>query len=436
MEKIVFVLWLVLSVRLTEECIPTSSPECYKSSTDGGKDYFCEWKKSSTEENQTYTLNIWNSEYRRMLLSANTGNQTRRFVALEEFEIISKTMEIWVQTHEHDGNCSSSRISIIPQCMVKYSEPKIIRMDRSGEILTLYLDRPENKTISYEMRWRERGSQWHDLHFETKEIAFQDVYTLQNTDNNSVIQIQLRRKAKLESPLCEDSKYHSIWSHWSPLQDIPLAHQEVLANTSIFLIKSLKPATNYDVSIAGKTIAGKGPNKTMNFATHKEEIDLSWQDQTIMGFSVLALFCTVICSIAGRRYWSKLCPAVPSPVVDTAVFRCPQDQVTRQITEEVHEFVVLLHQDLNKHTEKVLPVQSTLLQNAGLVVFTEEDVDDEDHEDTDLSSVKSCCYPNPSYRRKTLPFPEQDTTQQEAESTYRNGLLFEIRSTEYDLTSL
>lgn len=114
-----------------------------------------------------------------------------------------------------------------------------------------------------------------------------------------------------------------------------------------------------------------------------------------------------------------------------------------QVMEEVHEFVLLLRQDLSKPRENMTPEQSTLLQDFGLVVFDEEDEEDEEGEVTDFSSVKSCFYPNPSYRGQTLHLPEPfhmtDSTSKDnvdTESTYKNGLFFETRVLECDKMSL
>lgn len=110
-------------------------------------------------------------------------------------------------------------------------------------------------------------------------------------------------------------------------------------------------------------------------------------------------------------------------------------------TEEVHEFVLLQRQDLSKPSENMIPEQSTLLQGFGLVVFEEEDEEDEEGAVTDLSSMKSCCYPNPSYRGQTLQLPEPFHTTEstlndnDTESTYRNGMFFETRILECDKTS-
>lgn len=110
--------------------------------------------------------------------------------------------------------------------------------------------------------------------------------------------------------------------------------------------------------------------------------------------------------------------------------------------EEVHEFVLLLRQDLSKRRENMTPEQSTLLQDFGLVIFEEEDEEDGEGGVTGLSSMKSCCYPNPSYRGQTLQLPEPfhmtDSTSRDndTESTYRNGLFFETRVLECDKTSL
>lgn len=55
---------------------------------------------------------------------------------------------------------------------------------------------------------------------------------------------------------------------------VPLASalHEVQANETSFKIKNLHPGASYTVSIAGETMAGKGPNSTVNFETHSEEM--------------------------------------------------------------------------------------------------------------------------------------------------------------------
>ncbi|XP_073772658.1 interleukin-6 receptor subunit beta isoform X2 [Danio rerio] len=665
MEMRLVVLFLVVSVSLTEAagCIPTTKPQCYKKSTNPDDDFYCEWDDPNPKENQTYTLYIWDSG-KKSVLYMNTGNQSKKFIPLEELGVISSKTDIWVQTQVRNLTCNSSKISVILNCSVKYSKPNIASMERSAGNLFLSLDEPkDNKSVIYEIRWRERGSEWQNATFETKENTYKDLYTL-HLHNRTVYQIQLRRQAKLHSLQCNDS--HSLWSDWSALTDIPLeihippvlhldekvwsngtrdikitwaatsaeetiggvtynmnlsvwscgkpkriqlstlnqtfdisvtysnasisiiatnkvgrsapkkiiippvkhrnecvtftnitkakkrclewykmedgeilpnsvkkskdklikhiknevqkfvrhyyilhifskqhqtaemcpfysiegapikgpggvnttdlTHESVVLNwrhipmaeqrgflkhyiiwisghgktklhkvpadKTSFLIKNLHPGTSYTISIAGKTIAGKGPNTTVNTETHSKEKGLSWQDQTILSVCVVAFLCTFICSFAARRFKRKLCPVVPSPVVDAAEFIYPQDQDLSQITEEVHEFVLLLRQELNKSTENVAPGQSTILQNFGLVVFEEEEEEGEEGEVTDLSFMKSCFYPNPSYRGKTLQLPENfhltdsPIKDNDTESTYRNGLFFETKVQECDKTSL
>ncbi|XP_057218515.1 interleukin-31 receptor subunit alpha isoform X2 [Triplophysa rosa] len=218
-------------------------------------------------------------------------------------------------------------------------------------------------------------------------------------------------------------------------------HHQLPANETSFLIKNLHPGVSYTVSIAGQTKAGEGPNSTANFETPSIKTALSWQDQTILSICVVALLCTIICSVAFRRFRSKLLPVVPSPVIPAteSIFR--HDQDLRQLTEEVHEVVLLQLQEHNKHPQNTTPEQSTLLQDFGLVMFEEEDEDDEEGV-TDLGSMKSCCYPNPSYRGQVLHLPDPIHTtenifkENDTESTYRNGMFFETRLLECDETSL
>ncbi|XP_043107297.1 interleukin-12 receptor subunit beta-1 isoform X2 [Puntigrus tetrazona] len=654
---------LLVSVGLTEaRCVSTSSPHCYKRSTRPEEDFICEWDKRSPEMNQTHTLHVWDLEKKQFLVRENCGIQAPLSVHLETLGITTRKTDIWVQTRAGNLTCNSSKISVILECMVKYSEPQIIRMKRSAGILNLTLDKPrDDKSAIYEIRWRETGSKWQNATFETKDGTIEDFHML-HLQNQTAYQIQLRRQAKPKSDLCKDSP-HALWSDWSQMVDVPsdirhrpvirwiekkqehgtrdiilswdaptveesvggvkyslsftvspcdqnkrkktitsqsyntsityseariyiiainkvghspwrrivipavkhlnycdsempskitmarnktclewyklkdgvtrhqtvhssdkklpkdiknevehfvrhyyflhtlrkkryqtvamcpfyskqkapskgpdnvnisnITHKsavlswlsipvveqqgfllhydiwisghgntmfhEVTANTS-FLINDLHPGTSYTASISGRTEAGNGPNSTMNFETLHEESGLSWQDQTILIVCVIALLCTIICSVAARRL--KVLPEVPSPVIDAAEFRCPEEQ--GQKIEEVHEFILLLHRDLGERREDVTPEQSALLKDFGLVVFEEED--EEERGVTDLSSIKSCCYPNPSYRGQTLQLPEpfhatdgSASRDNDTESTYRNGLFFETRVLEADKTSL
>nr|UYP39487.1 interleukin-12 receptor beta-1 [Ctenopharyngodon idella] len=663
----VAVLLFVVSVSLTEAagCIPKTSPRCYKNSTIEEEDFICEWDKINSEENQTHTLYIRDSE-KKSLMYVNTGNETSIYIPLEELGTTGKKMDIWVQTQVGNLTCNSSKISAIFECLVKYSTPQIFSMKRSAGILNLTLNKTEdNKSVIYEIRWSEIDAEWQNATFETEESAIQDFYKL-HLQKQTIYQIQLRRQARLQPHLCNDS-LHTLWSDWSepvnvsleislppvirwaekkwmngtreinlswdepPAEEsaggvkyklnitvwpckknstkeiltsnrtyktsitysearisiiainnvgssppkeiiipavkhlsncdkpsnitkgnkiclewyklengetrtskvnrssknsfkdiekgvekfvrhyyflhtiskkhhitvemcpfyseqgapnkgpgnitisevthesalvswlsIPVAEQrgfllhylvwisgqgnttlhEVPANETSFRIKNLHPGASYTIFIAGKTIAGEGLKSMKYFETLSKEMGLSWQDQTILTVCVVALLCTIICSVAVRRFRSKLIPEVPSPVIDTAEFICLPNQNQSQMTEDVHEFVLLLRQDLCKPSENDTTEQSTLLQGFGLVVFEEEDEEDEEGEVADLSSMKSCCYPNPSYRGQTLHLPEPfhmtDSTLKDSdtESTYRNGLFFETRIIESDKTSL
>ncbi|XP_026076833.1 leukemia inhibitory factor receptor [Carassius auratus] len=662
------VLVLVVSVSLTEAagCVSTSPPHCYKTSTMQQEDFFCEWDKRSHEKSQTHTLHVWDSENKKILTVINCGEQEQKYVPLEKLGITTKKTDLWLQTQVGNITCNSSKVSVILECMVKYSKPQILRMKRLAGILNLTVDKPkDHKGAKYEIRWRESGSEWQNATFETK-YSTEDLYTLHLQYTKSY-QIQLRRQAKPHSDLCNNS-LHALWSDWSPVVDVPseirhtpvihwvvnkmtngtrditlswdappvnesvggvkynltlsvwpcakkqkkmdhltvnrtynisvtysearisifatnnvgsspqeeiiipavkhlsycdpqmssyvitkakksclewykledgetrpetvnkstqksfkdiknvvenfvrhyyflhtmkkkkhyqtavmcpfyskqtapsngpasvnisdLTHDsavvswfsipvveqrgflqhyviwisgqgntrfyEVPAHKTSFLIKDLHPGTSYTISIAGRTEAGNGPNSTTNFETHSKEMGLSWQDLTILIICVVAFLCTIICSIAVRRL--KLLPEVPSPVLDTIEFKCPEDQDLSQMMEEVHEFVLLLRQDLSKPREDVTSEQGTLLQDFGLVVLQEEDEENEEGGVTDLSSIKSSCYPNPSYRGQTLqlpePFPMTDSISKDndTESTYRNGLFFETRVGECDKT--
>ncbi|XP_051957204.1 interleukin-31 receptor subunit alpha-like [Xyrauchen texanus] len=674
MEKRVVLLVLVVSVSLTEGwrrvttgCISTTSPLCYKNSTGKEEDFYCTWAESNPKQKPTYMLHIWDSERKSVIMRVNTGRQAQKYLLLEDLGTTSRKMEIWVQRQVGNLTCNSNKISVVLECVVKYSAPQITGMKRSAKkrTLNLTLDKPkDNKSAIYEIRWRERDSEWQMDTFETEDNTIQDLYTLL-LQNQVVYQVQLRRQARLLLHPCNDT-IHALWSDWSPMVDVPLeisrkpvirwvekqrdvsrdvnltwdappaeqsvggvtyklnfsvwpcekhnefksitvnrtfqtsitmsearvsiiainkvgispvhqiiipavkhlnacsnlprtnitkktclewykledgdtrpttvhnsshklfkdienstdvekfvrhyyflhtmnkkhhqthamcpfyseegvptkgpdkvsffnvthesalvrwhsipvvaqrgflqqyiiwiseqgstTHHQVLANETSFLIKNLLPATSYTVSIAGRTKAGAGPNSTVNFETQSSKgMALSWQDQTIIIVCVVALLCTIICSIAARRFRSKLLPVVPSPVIPATAFSSPHDQDLSSVREEVHDIILLQVQDLIKPRQKMPNEQSTLLQE---FVFEEEEEGDGEEGVTDLSSIKSCCYPNPSYRGQMLQLPEpihmtnNTYKDNDTESTYRTGIFFETRVLECDQTSL
>nr|XP_055040939.1 interleukin-31 receptor subunit alpha [Misgurnus anguillicaudatus] len=662
------VVWLLLmfSVSLVEAtgCLPTTNLQCYKTATKDDEDFMCNWEDPNMEKNTRYTLYMWDIEKEKNVFSETTNN-TNYYIILEKLGTIFREREIWVQKEVDNVACNSIKNKVILQCLVKYSEPHITSTSRSAGILNLTLDKPkDNRSVIYEIRWREIGSEWQNATFKTENNTYQDFYTLQ-LQNQTVYQVQLRRRANALSPICDSQNV--TWSDWSTIVDVPLeirsapkvsyklwkhhnhsrdfnltwdappaeesvggvtyklklsvwpcedpkkikpitvtqtyhnisitfseanvsiiaenkvgnsptrsitipavkhlnncpkhqsktnakpnkkclewykledgetrlqaaktssnktfqdieksvemfvrhyyflhikkksnfqtiarcpfyskegapnkgpdnvlhfnvTHESAMvswhfipvenqrgfllqyliwvsggenttlyrlpANEKSFFIKNLHPGTSYTVSIAGRTKAGEGPNSTVNFETLSKGAALSWQDQTILSVCVVAVLCTIICSVAARRFRSKLLPVVPSPVIPSTDFIIPHNQDMSQVKEEVHEVVLLQLQELSKPKLSTTPERCTLLQDFGLVVFEEEEDDEEGV--TDLRPMKSCFYPNPSYRGQVICLPEPILTSEsiykenDTESTYRNGLFFETVP-ECDETSL
>ncbi|KAK7128000.1 hypothetical protein R3I93_020554 [Phoxinus phoxinus] len=259
-------------------------------------------------------------------------------------------MDIWVQTQVGNLTCNSSNISVILECLVKYSAPQITRMKRSAGILSLKLAKPkDNKSVKYEIRWRERGSEWQNATFETEDSTIQDSYKL-HLQKQTIYQIQLRRQAKLQPRLCKDS-LQTLWSDWSPVVDVPL---EIRLPLVIYWVE--KQWTNgtrqiyltWDEPSAEESVGGVEYKLNINvwpcekpkrkekltldrtyntsitssearisiIATNKVgsslpvEIiipavkhlsSLSWQDKTILSVSVVALLCTIFWAVAVKR---------------------------------------------------------------------------------------------------------------------------------------
>uniref|UniRef100_A0A8C2EZ05 Fibronectin type-III domain-containing protein n=1 Tax=Cyprinus carpio TaxID=7962 RepID=A0A8C2EZ05_CYPCA len=393
-------------------------------------------KKKKQTTNQTYNTSITYSEARISIIARNkVGHSPER--------------HIFIPALKHLNYCNSDMPSNIPKadnntCLEWYkledgeTRPKTV--NSSNNILLKDIKNEVDHFVRhYYFLHIKRNKQY-------QTVIMCPFYSKQKAPINGPANVNISDITHesavvhwLSIPVVEQQGFLQHYVIWISGQGNTKFHQ-VPANKTSFLIKDLHPGVSYTVSISGRTEAGNGPNSTVNFETHSKEMGLSWQDQTILIVCVVALLCTIICSVAARRL--KLLPDVPSPVVDVAEFRCPEEQDQRWMIEEVHEFILLLHQDPGKRRENVTPEQSTLLQDFGLVVFEEEDEEDGEGGVSDLSSIKSCCYPNPSYRGQMLQLPEPfhmtDSTSRDndTESTYRDGLFFETRVLECDTTSL
>ncbi|XP_041694470.1 interleukin-6 receptor subunit beta isoform X2 [Coregonus clupeaformis] len=202
------VLATVIAQGATSKC--PSSPLCYKK-TETATTYTCEWVTSESMKNVTYEL-----FYRRSNSSENRtslGRDRKSYICVNDNTVINKVpVDIWVVASMGNWTCQSLRTSVILSERVKYEAPQSMSMSRSSSNLTLSWDNkkvPEGAVI--EVRFRRLGETSGTWTFKTE--VKQAIVTLENLQNQSVYQLQVRQKSKLVK--------HPLWSDWTPILDVP-----------------------------------------------------------------------------------------------------------------------------------------------------------------------------------------------------------------------
>ncbi|KAL1022658.1 hypothetical protein UPYG_G00030600 [Umbra pygmaea] len=91
------------------------------------------------------------------------------------------------------------------------------------------------------------------------------------------------------------------------------------ASAKDYLLQNLTPGTMYEVSVAGATAAGLGPNAITSFITSAPDFYKGWIKYCII--VLITIIIITACVLIIKRHKSKIYPPLPHPVViESAVF--------------------------------------------------------------------------------------------------------------------
>ncbi|TDH08741.1 hypothetical protein EPR50_G00100410 [Perca flavescens] len=220
------------------------------------------------------------------------------------------------------------------------------------------------------------------------------------------------------------------------LCSVTISSQDVLKacfNISALLMKyrleNLAPGAKYNISLAGVTRVGEGPEATVMINTLPEKpVNVWWS----LGLLFLFFFMTTMCTCIFKRIKSKILPPVPTPVIPDFIPYQPESQELLERKEEVHELT--LHQ---LHPEgKSVPedAEETDVLTGEWDSGTDEDVENK-RGDSRMSRGSSDQSLDPGSTDEALRSSREgkmtDLEQVDNEIAmliYRNGLVFDVKT--------
>ncbi|XP_028857216.1 interleukin-31 receptor subunit alpha isoform X2 [Denticeps clupeoides] len=230
-------------------------------------------------------------------------------------------------------------------------------------------------------------------------------------------------------------KHYLIW-----ISGDVLISEKVPPSQLCIPLENLTPGTEYNISVAGETAKGHGPNGTKTFQTLAEaNKHTSLVMSHVIGWLAALTFVT-ICPFIFKRLQSKL-PDVPSPVISPAVDYM-NGQTMGQMKEEVHTVTLMQICKLDEGPAASLEDEGcVLLRGRDISVFESksdndeeegpgEEDEDKDDEVTSLPDMCSCTFLNPNYKKQTLRITDnvhKDNDDERHSSVYRNSSFLELK---------
>ncbi|XP_026178715.1 interleukin-12 receptor subunit beta-1 [Mastacembelus armatus] len=210
-------------------------------------------------------------------------------------------------------------------------------------------------------------------------------------------------------------------------KDEPVECYNISALVTEHRLENLTPATKYNISLAGMTRVGKGPNATVTFITLPEKPLNVWLSFGLLfGF----LLITTVCTIVLKRIKHKIFPPVPKPVIPDFV---PYQAESREIPEEkeeVHDLMLVQPHPEGKSTSEDAEEADVLQREWDDT--TGEDIDstrgdsrmsgrinEESHDSTDQELRSS---------REEENTDLKNVDNEIALLIYRNGLVFDMKT--------
>ncbi|XP_064790964.1 interleukin-6 receptor subunit beta-like isoform X1 [Oncorhynchus masou masou] len=197
---------MVIAQGATIKC--PSSPLCYKK-TESATIYTCEWETSESMKNATYEL--FYSRSNSAASRTSLGSSRKSYICVQDNTVLNKVLvDIWVVAYMGNWSCRSLNTTVTLSERVKYEAPQRMSMARSSSNLTLSWDNKKDAVIEVKFRRLEETSgTWKTFKKEVK----QAMVTLENLQNKSVYQLQVRQMSKHVK--------HPLWSDWTPILDVP-----------------------------------------------------------------------------------------------------------------------------------------------------------------------------------------------------------------------
>ncbi|CAJ1060833.1 interleukin-12 receptor subunit beta-2 isoform X1 [Xyrichtys novacula] len=242
----------------------------------------------------------------------------------------------------------------------------------------------------------------------------QDLYAFDETQDRS---IELSWKA---IPYADQRGYLTHYSlcneKSSPEEEFKECHN-ISATLLKYRLKNLTPDTKYIISLAGVTRRGEGPRATIEIITQPEKtFNVWWSLGLLLVFFLISTLCTVIL----KRIRMKICPPVPTPVLDfTSYPREKQEMLERK--EEVHKLTI----------HKLLPEAKSIPEETeeGTEGGTDENMENERGDSRmsgEISDEDSDC--TDEALRSSREGEITDLENEFAMLTYRNGLVFDMKT--------
>nr|XP_020467655.1 uncharacterized protein LOC109966833 isoform X2 [Monopterus albus] len=200
----------------------------------------------------------------------------------------------------------------------------------------------------------------------------------------------------------------------------------ISATLTKYHLGNLTPGSKYNVSLAGVTRVGEGPEATVTIITLPETPVNVWLS---LGLLIVFFLITILCAIILKRIKTNILPPVPTPVILDFEPYQPESQMVEG-KEEVHELMLLRQHPEGKSVSVDAEGTTVLQEEWG--DGTAEDVENERGDssmsggssDESLDSTDEV----PKSSREEEIIDLEAVENEIAMLIYRNGLVFDLKT--------
>ncbi|KAF7656313.1 hypothetical protein LDENG_00043750 [Lucifuga dentata] len=203
--------------------------------------------------------------------------------------------------------------------------------------------------------------------------------------------------------------------------------RNISASLVKYHLENLTPGAKYNISLAGATRMGKGPEATVLINTVPEKPVNVWLSFGLLfAMSLISIVCTIIL----KRAKNRIFPPMPTPVIPDSANYQRENQEMLPGKEEVHEFTLHQLHPEGKSVEMSEDQEETTFLHGAL---RNDDATDEDTENEKSDGSQDECL-TLSYKEKAVRDTDIDMTDlgqaddEIAMLIYRNGLVFDVKT--------